>query len=468
MSRFLIMLLNNFKYTACFGHIDLCARSQCVSNVGVKAATSCRCVHCLKKSIHAHVLAARVLTLSRNYTYRGARININRDIVLRIYTVCNVYTGGWYNALDAIDQKVKVWSVLELPLRKFSKEQSVFCVKLGPLRFNRRFTQCYRVSRSNRTTIQKKDMYRECVVRIRHTFKGEHYIGNAGLNVAQTCMEMGQTWCKEKSVKAQDSKSPLDRVFVRCAHRTNCNVIRASVVNSELRTIEMCMTTFKTTREQSTKNRVIEILHVSKNKACKNYIPQPQGRRFSSRSNSEGFQNKFYLFFNSHFPSVCSSSEMDYSSSLPHSSFLLRGHSIDSVDRPFHPSEWVDVNLEVPCEPRSSVILKVHSAKQQRSACYDFNKSNGLNGSSNGTYTSIISDGAPVPPPRRRRHRDRRPLPPKPDEEPEPLYSQLTDRSRSSGDGTSGLQNSTLANESDEEFVAVSKRAIANPYSNLK
>ncbi|XP_031771438.1 histone H3.v1 [Apis florea] len=30
---------------------------------------------------------------------------------------------------------------------------------------------------------------------------------------------MGQAWCKEKTSKAQDSKSPLDRVFVRCAHR---------------------------------------------------------------------------------------------------------------------------------------------------------------------------------------------------------------------------------------------------------
>jgi len=30
---------------------------------------------------------------------------------------------------------------------------------------------------------------------------------------------MGHAWCKERSTKAQDSKSPLDRVFVRCAHR---------------------------------------------------------------------------------------------------------------------------------------------------------------------------------------------------------------------------------------------------------
>uniref|UniRef100_A0ABD2WGC7 Uncharacterized protein n=1 Tax=Trichogramma kaykai TaxID=54128 RepID=A0ABD2WGC7_9HYME len=207
-------------------------------------------------------------------------------------------------------------------------------------------------------------------------------------------MEMGQTWCKEKSVKAQDSKSPLDRVFVRCAHRIYPSLKEEGSVLGATQRV--------------------------------------------------------------------SSSEMDYSSSPPHSSFLLRGHSIDSVDRPFHPSEWVDVNLEVPCEPRSSVILKVHSAKQQRSACYDFNKSNGLNGSSNGTYTSIISDGAPIPPPRRRRHRDRRPLPPKPDEEPEPLYSQLTDRSRSSGDGTSGLRNSTLTNESDEEFVALERELNEN------
>lgn len=41
---------------------------------------------------------------------------------------------------------------------------------------------------------------------------------------------------------------------------------------------------------------------------------------------------------------------------------LQRGLSIDSVDRPFHPSEWVDVNLEVPCSPRDSVVLTRLSA----------------------------------------------------------------------------------------------------------
>ena len=36
---------------------------------------------------------------------------------------------------------------------------------------------------------------------------------------------------------------------------------------------------------------------------------------------------------------------------------LTRGRSIDSVDRPFHPSDWVDVNLEVPSPPRADSTL---------------------------------------------------------------------------------------------------------------
>lgn len=32
---------------------------------------------------------------------------------------------------------------------------------------------------------------------------------------------MGQAWCKAKA--AQDSKSPFDRVLVRCAHRVSYN-----------------------------------------------------------------------------------------------------------------------------------------------------------------------------------------------------------------------------------------------------
>ena len=48
----------------------------------------------------------------------------------------------------------------------------------------------------------------------------------------------------------------------------------------------------------------------------------------------------------------------------PPRSALLRGWSIDSVDRPFHPSEWVDVNLEAPCAalPRTNELLASLSA----------------------------------------------------------------------------------------------------------
>lgn len=35
---------------------------------------------------------------------------------------------------------------------------------------------------------------------------------------------MGQVWCKNKNWKEQDSnKSPLDRVFLRCAQRVSIN-----------------------------------------------------------------------------------------------------------------------------------------------------------------------------------------------------------------------------------------------------
>ena len=52
---------------------------------------------------------------------------------------------------------------------------------------------------------------------------------------------------------------------------------------------------------------------------------------------------------------ICSS-EIGYAGSPPREA-LTRGRSIDSVDRPFHPSEWVDVNLEVPSTPRASSAL---------------------------------------------------------------------------------------------------------------
>jgi len=51
-----------------------------------------------------------------------------------------------------------------------------------------------------------------------------------------------------------------------------------------------------------------------------------------------------------------SSSEIGYAGSPPRE-ILARGRSIDSVDRPFHPSDWVDVNLEVPSPPRPSSAL---------------------------------------------------------------------------------------------------------------
>lgn len=51
-----------------------------------------------------------------------------------------------------------------------------------------------------------------------------------------------------------------------------------------------------------------------------------------------------------------SSSEIGYAGSPPRE-VLTRGRSIDSVDRPFHPSDWVDVNLEVPSTPRPSSVL---------------------------------------------------------------------------------------------------------------
>lgn len=40
------------------------------------------------------------------------------------------------------------------------------------------------------------------------------------------------------------------------------------------------------------------------------------------------------------------SSEIGYAGSPPRAQ-LARGSSLDSTDKPFHPSEWVDVNLEV-------------------------------------------------------------------------------------------------------------------------
>ncbi|CAL7939922.1 unnamed protein product [Xylocopa violacea] len=148
---------------------------------------------------------------------------------------------------------------------------------------------------------------------------------------------MGQAWCKEKTTKAQDSKSPLDRVFVRCAHRIYPSLKEeGSVLGGATQRV--------------------------------------------------------------------TSSEIGYAGSPPRE-VLTRGRSIDSVDRPFHPSDWVDVNLEVPSTPRPSSVLtnltvdtSLYPATTPTSSC------------------SNLKDVTPIPPPRRRKRNKGRPLPPKPDE----------------------------------------------------
>ncbi|XP_017762811.1 PREDICTED: uncharacterized protein LOC108552670 [Eufriesea mexicana] len=148
---------------------------------------------------------------------------------------------------------------------------------------------------------------------------------------------MGQAWCKEKTTKAQDSKSPLDRVFVRCAHRFYPGLKEeGSVLGGATQRV--------------------------------------------------------------------TSSEIGYAGSPPRE-VLTRGRSIDSVDRPFHPSDWVDVNLEVPSTPRASSVLtnltvdtSLYPATTPTSSC------------------SNLKDVTPIPPPRRRKRNKGRPLPPKPDE----------------------------------------------------
>ncbi|XP_076170150.1 uncharacterized protein LOC143148107 isoform X2 [Ptiloglossa arizonensis] len=179
---------------------------------------------------------------------------------------------------------------------------------------------------------------------------------------------MGQAWCKEKTTKSQDSKSPLDRVFVRCAHRIYPGLKEeGSVLGGATQRV--------------------------------------------------------------------TSSEIGYAGSPPRE-VLTRGRSIDSVDRPFHPSDWVDVNLEVPSTPRASSVLtnltvdtSLYPATTPTSSC------------------SNLKDTTPVPPPRRRKRNKGRPLPPKPDEivanntsntkrvegADEPLYSSVKSP-KSSGD----------------------------------
>ncbi|XP_011873248.1 PREDICTED: uncharacterized protein LOC105565033 isoform X2 [Vollenhovia emeryi] len=157
---------------------------------------------------------------------------------------------------------------------------------------------------------------------------------------------MGQAWCKERTSKAQDSKSPLDRVFVRCAHRIYPSLKEeGSVLGGATQRV--------------------------------------------------------------------TSSEIGYAGSPPREA-LTRGRSIDSVDRPFHPSDWVDVNLEVPSPPRASSTLT--------NVILD----NSLRFASAPTFgCSNLKDVIPVPPPRRKKRNRSRPLPPKPDEIPENVGNNL-------------------------------------------
>ncbi|KAL6442889.1 hypothetical protein ACFW04_002737 [Cataglyphis niger] len=156
---------------------------------------------------------------------------------------------------------------------------------------------------------------------------------------------MGHAWCKEKTSKAQDSKSPLDRVFLRCAHRIYPSLKEeGSVLGGATQRV--------------------------------------------------------------------TSSEIGYAGSPPRD-VLARGR-IDSVDRPFHPSDWVDVNLEVPSPPRASSPLtnstadtSLYPATTPTSSC------------------SNLKDVIPVPPPRRKKINRGRPLPPKPDEIPQSVTNNL-------------------------------------------
>ncbi|XP_054013068.1 uncharacterized protein LOC128894957 isoform X2 [Hylaeus anthracinus] len=179
---------------------------------------------------------------------------------------------------------------------------------------------------------------------------------------------MGQAWCKEKTTKAQDSKSPLDRVFVRCAHRIYPSLKEeGSVLGGATQRV--------------------------------------------------------------------TSSEIGYAGSPPRE-VLTRGRSIDSVDRPFQPSDWVDVNLEVPSSPRPSSVLTNLTVD---TSLYP--------AATPASSYSNLKDSTPVPPPRRRKRNKGRPLPPKPDEiagnstsnsrhtegADEPLYSSVQSP-KSSGD----------------------------------
>ncbi|XP_063986684.1 uncharacterized protein LOC135167431 [Diachasmimorpha longicaudata] len=157
---------------------------------------------------------------------------------------------------------------------------------------------------------------------------------------------MGQAWCKERSTKAQDSKSPLDRVFRRCAHRIYPGLKEeGSVLGGATQRV--------------------------------------------------------------------TSSEIGYAGS-PSRELLTRGCSIDSVDRPFQPSDWVDVNLEVPNTPRASSVMTNHTLDTTL-----------YHTASPASSYSNLKDVTPIPPPRSKKKNRRRPLPPKPSESYESLESEI-------------------------------------------
>ncbi|XP_046735269.1 cell surface glycoprotein 1-like isoform X2 [Diprion similis] len=222
---------------------------------------------------------------------------------------------------------------------------------------------------------------------------------------------MGQAWCKERTTKAQDSKSPLDRVFVRCAHQIYPSLKQdGSVLGGATQRV--------------------------------------------------------------------TSSEIGYAGSPPREA-LTRGQSVDSIDRPFHPSEWVDVNLEVPSTP-SSVITNLTA-----------NTSVYPTTTLSSTVSNLKHNITPIPPPRRRRKNHGRPLPPKPDEvivethkngkmkKVEPLYSSVKSpkerealKSKEKILGASESKNtsnnngeSDLKNDNDEEKGNRINDRKANPES---
>ncbi|XP_012259713.2 uncharacterized protein LOC105688183 [Athalia rosae] len=205
---------------------------------------------------------------------------------------------------------------------------------------------------------------------------------------------MGQAWCKERTTKAQDSKSPLDRVFVRCAHQIYPTLKQdGSVLGGATQRV--------------------------------------------------------------------TSSEIGYAGSPPRE-VLARGQSVDSIDRPFHPSEWVDVNLEVPSVPSSAI--------SNRTADTNVYSSTTFPSSDNGRLTSALNlknNITPIPPPRRRRKNRGRPLPPKPYEiiethgngtpaksskKIEPLYSSVkSPRSKENKSGDRNSEGKTPAVENDAD-----------------